>query len=222
MGWIEFSLAMMVFLFSHALPVRPPIKPWFVDRLGVRGFTLAYSAASIVILIWIIRAASRAPFVELWATQSWMVHATMTVMGLVCILLALSVAAPNPFSFGGMRNASFDPQKPGVVRFVRHPLLLALSLWSFAHLLVNGDLAHMILFGVFGAFALAGGKLINARRKRRLADSYNPLLAEAKKAPKLHPWPNAFVPIRRAALGVLIYGVMLWLHGPVIGVYLWL
>lgn len=221
MGWIEFSLAMMVFLLSHALPVRPPIKPWLVARLGVRGFTLAYSAASIVILIWIIRAASRAPFVELWATQPWMVHVTMTVMGLVCILLALSVAAPNPFSFGGMRNASFDPQKPGVVRFVRHPLLLALSLWSFAHLLVNGDLAHMILFGVFGAFALAGGKLINARCKRRLADSYNPLLAEAKKAPKLNPWPNAFVPLRRAALGVLIYGVLLWLHGTVIGVYLW-
>ena len=39
-------------------------------------------------------------------------------------------------------------------RFVRHPMLLGVALWATVHLLANGDLASLILFGSFGAFAV--------------------------------------------------------------------
>ena len=80
-----------------------------------------------------------------------MVHLGMFA---VCLILALSIARPNPFSFGGAQNARFDPARPGIVRWVRHPILLSLALWAGLHLLPNGDLSHVILFGVLGALPL--------------------------------------------------------------------
>ena len=116
------------------------------------GFTLAYSALSLAVLTWVIGAAGRAPYVPLWQWAPWQNHVVLVVMALVCLLLALSIGRPNPFSFGGARNQDFDPHVPGIIRLHRHPLLLALGLWAFAHTLPNGDLAHVILFGVFGVF----------------------------------------------------------------------
>jgi uncharacterized membrane protein len=65
MEWAEFTAAPSVFLFSHAVPVRPPTKPWLVGRLGQRSFTIGYSLLSLAVLAWLIGAAGRAPFVLL-------------------------------------------------------------------------------------------------------------------------------------------------------------
>lgn len=157
MGWGEFAAAYIAFFLSHALPISPPIRPWLEARLGRSGFTLAYSVLSIAILGWLIGAAGRAPYVSLWPSASWQNHVPVVVMVPVCLIIALSVARPNPFSFGGARNDNFDPAHPGIVRLTRHPLLLALALWAAAHLVPNGDLAHVILFGTFAVFALLGG-----------------------------------------------------------------
>ena len=113
MGCFEFSLAYVVFFLSHSLPVRPPLRPWLQARLGVSGFTLAYSALSLAALAWLIVAAGRAPHVTLWDWAPWQVHVPLTVMGPVCLILALSIGRPNPFSFGGARNDRFDPARPG-------------------------------------------------------------------------------------------------------------
>jgi len=75
-------------------------------------------------------------------------------------------ARRDPFSFGGAHNDRLDPQQAGIVRWSRHPLLLALALWTPAHLVPNGDLAHVILFGTCAAIALPGGRLIDARAAR--------------------------------------------------------
>ena len=65
-GWIEYVLAFIAFFLTHSIPVRPPVKARFVASLGARGFTLAYSLLSIAALAWVIVAAGRAPFVNLW------------------------------------------------------------------------------------------------------------------------------------------------------------
>ncbi|WP_410724363.1 NnrU family protein, partial [Burkholderia sp. SIMBA_024] len=46
-GWGAFAAAFAVFLVSHAVPVRPPVRPWLVRRLGERGFLVAYAAVSV-------------------------------------------------------------------------------------------------------------------------------------------------------------------------------
>jgi len=216
MGWGEFALAMGAFLLSHAVPVRPPVKPWAVARLGPRGFTLAYSALSLAVLAWLIAAAGRAPFVPLWDWAPWRNHVALAVMLPVCLILALAVGRPNPFSFGGAHDDRFDPERPGVVGLTRHPLLAALALWAGAHVLANGDLAHVLLFGVFAGFAVAGRGLIDRRKRRALGPDWERLRgAMAARA-------RTFVLDRdaglRLAAGAALYGALILLHPVLFGV----
>lgn len=217
MGWGEFAAAYIAFFLSHALPIRPPIRPWLEARLGRSGFTLAYSVLSIAILGWLIGAAGRAPYVSLWLSASWQNHVPVVVMVPVCLIIALSVARPNPFSFGGARNDNFDPAHPGILRLTRHPLLLALALWAAAHLVPNGDLAHVILFGTFAVFALLGGHLIDRRKLREMGPDWQRLRKAVSQAPLFPRSVSGDVALRLAA-GMLLYLGLLWLHPVAFGV----
>jgi uncharacterized membrane protein len=151
-----------------------PLRPWLVTQIGARGFTLAYSALSVAIFAWLVGAAGRALFVPLWPWAPWQTHVTLLAMLAVCLVVAFVVLRPNPFSFGGGR-AGFDPARPGIVRWLRHPLLAAVVLWAFAHILPNGDLAHVLLFGTFGTFALFGHLLVDRRRRQALGPEWDRL-----------------------------------------------
>lgn len=217
MGWSEFALAYAMFFVSHSLPVRPPLRPWLQARLGAFGFTLAYSILSLAVLAWLIAAAGRAPHVTLWNWAPWQAYVPLIVMGPVCAILALSIGHPNPFSFGGARNHLFDPARPGIMRWWRHPLLAALSLWAAAHLLPNGNLAHVILFGTFAAFALLGGRLIDRRKRREMGPEWQRVRDRVAEAPLLLASPSAGTLLRLAA-GVALYGTLLWAHPFLFGV----
>lgn len=210
-GWGEYAAAWAVFLLSHAIPVRPPVKPWLVARLGASGFGIAYSAVSLAILVWLIAAAQRAPFVELWPRAAWQNHVTLLAMTLACVILALALGRPNPFSFGGLHNDAFDPDHPGIVGLTRHPVLAALALWSLGHLVPNGDLAHVLMFGGFAGFALLGMRLIDRRRQRSMGlDTWRAQLPRRRLA---GPFSLA-----RGLAGVLLLWLLIALHPHIIGV----
>jgi len=214
LGWLEFILAYAAFFVSHSLPLRPPLRPWAQARLGQAGFTLVYSALSLAVLAWLIGAAGRAPFVPLWRWAPWQTHVPLSVMALVCVILALSIARPNPFSFGGAHNDRFDPSRPGIVRWTRHPLLMALALWAAAHVVPNGDLAHVTLFATFAAFAVFGGRLIDRRKRREMGAEWQRLQNLISRAPNA-PRRDA---VLRAGGGLVLYAVLLWLHPILFGV----
>lgn len=210
-GWGEFAAAMAVFLGSHALTARPALKAPLAARLGRGGFTLAYSALSLVLLGWVIVAAGRAPFVALWTPAPWQGWAALGMMLAASILVAQALAGVNPLSFGS-RAAPFDPERPGVAGLSRHPLLLGLALWALAHGLANGDLAHLLLFAPMGLFALAGMAAIDARKRRQMPD-WTDL---ARNAP-LIGWPRGGLPLWPTLAGVALWGAMILLHPLVIG-----
>jgi uncharacterized membrane protein len=210
-GWAEFIAAFVVFFASHVIPIRPGVKGPIVARIGARGFTTLYAILSTVILIWLIVAAGRAPQVMLWEWALWQIHIPLSAMLPATLLITMSLGRPNPLSFGGLHNERFDPDHPGIVGWVRHPLLAALAIWAGAHMVPNGDLAHVILFGLFFGFALLGMRIID-KRKRRLMPEWQRL---TKTARRIEITPGGLV---RFAVGCGIYGLLLWLHTPVIGV----
>jgi len=220
-GWTEFALSMGVFLASHALPARPALKARLVGLLGRPGFVWAYSALSIGLLAWVIVAAGRAPWVPLWYPAPWQTHAALVLMLLACLLAAYALAGANPLSFGS-RAGPFDPARPGIAGVSRHPVLLALALWALAHTLANGDLAHVVLFGTMGVFALVGMPAIDRRRRRMMPD-----WAAQARATSLVPlaalvqgrWrpsgPPALLP---GLAGLAVWALLIALHPLVIGV----
>ncbi len=212
-GWTELLLATGFFLLSHSIPVRPAAKARLSEWLSPVGFTWAYSALSIGALAWILGAAGRAPVVMLWSWATWQNQITYAAMFLCCCLAALSLGRPNPLSFGGAHNDSFDRAHPGIVGWCRHPLLVALLLWSAGHLLPNGDVAHVLLFGLFTGFSVLGMRLIDRRKKRQLGLSDWTRLASGTR--RVEPTANG---ILRLVAGLAIFGTLLAAHGPVIGV----
>jgi len=92
------------------------------------------------LMIWGYRSAE---FIDVWTPPSWTVHLNNLLMLVAVFFLALS------HSKGRLR-----------ARF-RHPMLAAVKIWAVAHLLVNGDLASILLFGGMLAWAVVSVILIN-------------------------------------------------------------
>lgn len=217
MAWGEFVMAYAVFFLSHSMPVRPPVRPWLQAHLGTSGFTLAYSALSLAALAWLIGAAGRAPFVPLWGWAWWQAYVPLVAMLPVCLILAVSIARPNPFSFGGARTERFDPVRPGIVRWSRHPLLLALALWAAAHIVPNGDLAHVILFGTFAMFAVLGRRLIDRRKRREMGAQWQRLREAVATAPQVS-WCLSRAMVIRLLAGACLYIGLVLAHPVLFGV----
>lgn len=223
-AWGGYALAAAVFFLSHAIPARPQVRAWLIGRLGMSAYLLAYVAVSLAVLGWLIAQAGRAPHVTLWSFAPWQTWVPNLAMPLVCVLAAYGVATPNPLSFGGAGNARFDPARPGIAGVARHPILWALALWSGAHLVPNGDLAHVLLFGTFAGFALLGMTMLDRRGRRRMGAA-----AWERLAARTSGWPFAALldgrwrprggpePLRLAH-AVFAWAGLLALHPPVIGV----
>lgn len=211
-GWGGFIVAFAAFFASHAIPVRPAVKSRIVAVIGARGFSLVYSALSVAVLGWIIAAAAHAPYLKLWPRAAWQTWVPLLAMVPASVIVALALGRPNPLSFGGARNADFDPNHPGIVGWMRHPLLWAIGLWAAAHMVPNGDLAHVILFGTFVGFSALGMVMIDRRKRRQMGADWSRLTQTAR---RVEITPGG---LGRVALGLGLYGLLIWLHGPVIGI----
>lgn len=217
MEWLPFSIAFVAFIASHSAPVRPPVRPMVERVLGKRGFSIAYSLLSVSMLVWLIVAANRAPFVLVWGWAAWQPYAALILTLGCCLVIALAMGRPNPLSFGGGKGA-FDPTRPGLIRMTRHPILTGLALWALAHLIANGDLAHVIVFGFFALFATFGGRLIDLRKRRELGDQWTELRGQIAAQPFLASGWSEYRPSLRISAGLTVWVCLLAAHLLVLGV----
>lgn len=224
LDWLNFALALGLFLISHRLPAMLGVKARAEAALGPRGYTMVFSGVSLALLYWVIVAAGRAPYVELWPPNGWSRWLVNIAMPLAGLLAAFGVAAPNPFAFEG-RSTGFDPDRPGIAGLTRQPLLWALVLWSGAHLIANGDLAHVIFFGLMLVFSLAGMAIVERRRRRAIGPAeWQRLTARTALVPGVALFTGRWRPAGRpSGLRLAIWALGwagLWhLHAPVIGLW---
>lgn len=203
----EFFLALAVFLLAHSIPARPAVRGRLVALLGERPYLLLYSLLSLALLVWLIAAALRAPSIPLWPAEIWTWHLSLLLMLPACWLLAGGLALPNPRSVS-LSRAPFDPAVPGLAGWIRHPVLWGFALWAGVHLLANGELVLVILFGVFLLFSLAGMKLVDRRKRRQLGEAWSARLGRR--------WSLRQLLVTFGG-GTLLYGALLWLHPWLIG-----
>lgn len=182
---------LVVFLGIHSVRiVAPEFRQAQIDAHGLNAWKGIYSLLSIsglAVLIWGYGQARLDPMV-FWVAPTWMGHVVAFVMIFVMILL---VAAELPA--GRIKKA------------VKHPMLVAVTIWAVLHLLVNGDLASLLLFGSFLVWAIADRVSQNKRRVDGLAS--NPVAGPIK-------WDVISV-----VGGLVFYLIFLvWLHKWLIGV----
>ena len=224
-GWTEFFIAFVLFFISHIIPVRPAIREWLIYRIGKTIYLAGYSVLSIVLFGWLIVAADRAPYVAVWNFSPWQLWLPNIAMPIACLLFAFGTVAPNPLSIASSNNDAYEPDHPGIAGVTRHPVLWAAALWAIAHAVPNGDLAHILLFGLFGVFSFLGMLAIDARNRRVLGTAeWRRLSRNTSLAPLTAlvggRWRPSFEKINwlRLAAAIGLYVGLLVLHRPVIGV----
>lgn len=118
------------------------VSPATRAPLGEKGKGIASLAilASVVLMVLGYRGTE---VVQLWSPPGFLTHVNNLLMLLAVYLFAAS----------GMKTL--------VTRTIRHPQLTGFKTWAVAHLLVNGDLASVILFGGLLAWAVVSVILIN-------------------------------------------------------------
>ena len=136
---LKLVTGLVIFLGVHSIRVLAPAwRERMVARLGAAPWKGLYSVASLVGFVLIVGgyAAARIDPVVLYQPPSWLRHVSMLLMLPVFPLL---LAAYLP---GRIKAA------------VKHPMLTATKAWALAHLLANGMLADVLLFGGFLAWAV--------------------------------------------------------------------
>ncbi|MBS8226446.1 NnrU family protein [Vannielia litorea] len=222
-GWAEYALALVVFIASHFLPRLGGLRERLIAALGRRAYFSLYGLLSTALLVWLVSAAVRAPYVELWPQLPWARWVPNIAMPLAVCLVTCGIGLRQPYTLGGRRGVALDPAQPGFAAISRHPLFLALALWAGAHLFPNGDLAMVLLFGSFTLMALLAIPAFDARARRALGADATPFFGSTALM-SLRPLARAGWRRRngralalRLAAGLALWLALLHLHAAVIG-----
>jgi uncharacterized membrane protein len=183
-------IGLILFFVTHSVSiVNNPWRNRMVEKLGEGLWKGVYSLLAIIGIVLLIKGygLARLEPLPLYTPPSWLRHVTMVLMLPVFPLLL----------------AAYLPGR--IQKAVKHPMITAVAIWAFAHLLVNGTLADVLLFGTFLVWAIADRISLQYRKS---------LPAPSAPATTI----NDVVVI---VLGLAIYGAfVLWLHDLLIGVAL--
>ncbi len=168
---ISFFAAFAVFLLLHSIPALPSVRAGIIDRLGRTAYFAGYSAASVAALIWLFSAALSLAYVPLWDLQPWHAAVTFVLAPLGGFLVIAGLLSRNTLSISVRSSEEIG----AVTRITRHPVLWGFAIWASGHVVANGDLRSLLLFGGFALFALGAIPMTEKRARRRLGDRWQGL-----------------------------------------------
>ncbi len=183
-------LGLILFLGTHS--VRIVAEPWRQRQLARQGEAAWKGVISLLsllgfgLIIWGFGLARHEP-VQLWQPPVFLRHLSALFMLAFFVLLA----------------AAYVPRNR-IKAAVHHPMVLGTKLWAFGHLLANGKLADVVLFGAFLLWAVLDFR--SARQRDRAAGT-------------TYPAGTLGGTLATLAVGLLAFVVFaFWLHGVLIGV----
>lgn len=185
-------IGLVIFFAAHLVPTAPDLRAGLAKRFGelpVKGAIALASAVGLVVIVIGYHKLQLEPAKDpqIWLPPIWTRHITFLIMLLAFILLV----------------AAYVPSR--IRTGAKHPMLAAVKLWAFGHLLANGDLGSMVLFGSFLAWAVFDR--ISVKRRGALGP-----LGAAKPASALND-------IAVIVIGAALWAFMLlWGHAHIIGV----
>lgn len=221
-------LAAAFFLAIHLLVSGTRARDALTGRIGEGPYMGLFSLASLAGIVWLgfaFAAARHAQADEtLWDITPATQGVQIVLQLLAMLLIVPGLTTPNPTSVrqeGALQNPEVVR---GMLRITRHPFLWGVAIWAVGHLLVNGDVASIILFGAMLALALFGTVSIDAKRRRKLGKAWDAFAAQTSNAPfaaiaagrqrlslgEIGWW--------RLALGVIVWAALGWAHPYLFGV----
>ena len=139
MGLLVMILGLVLFFGIHLLPAQRELRDRVVASMGEGSYKIGYalvSLAGLALIVWGFANYRASGMIAVWYPPTWMKHIAVALMLPAVILV---VAA---YLRGRIYTA------------LKHPMLAGVKLWALAHLLANGDLGGIILFGSFLGWAV--------------------------------------------------------------------
>jgi len=127
---------LVIFFAIHLIPTKPILRTRLINAVGELGYKALFAIVAIVGFYFIVMGKADAPFTHVWTPPEFLRHVTMLFVLIAFVLLP----------------AAYIPSN--IRTKLKHPMLIAVKSWALGHLLINGDLASMILFGSFLAYAV--------------------------------------------------------------------
>ena len=188
-------LGAFLFIGIHSFTMARDARAKLIGRLGENGYKIAYSLLSLLGLLLIgigYDQYRESGYVQLWDPPVWTRHLALI---LVWFAFVAFVAAYLP---GRIKGA------------LKHPMMVGIKVWALAHLLANGDLGSMLLFGSLLVWAVFAR--ISVKRRSVAAAHGGPLAAPAG-------FRNDALALAIGTAAFLVFAI--WLHPRLIGVAVW-
>jgi uncharacterized membrane protein len=138
-GLLVMILGLVLFLGVHTLTTQRELRASVVASTGESGYKIAYalvSVAGLALVTWGFSTYRATGWIDVWNPPTAFKHITVALMLPAVILVVASYI------------------RGRIYRTLKHPMLTGVKLWAAAHLLANGDLGSIILFGSFLAWAV--------------------------------------------------------------------
>jgi uncharacterized membrane protein len=189
MGLVLLIVGLVMFLGAHTLSAQRDRRARLIAAIGEGPYKIVYSLvaiAGIALIAWGFSLYRATGWIDLWSPPRFMKHVTIALM-LPAVILVVAAYL-----------------RGRIYQAVKHPMLAGVKLWAFAHLLSNGDLGSVILFGSVLAWAV-----------------YDRISLKRRTDPGAPPIPvgGVLTDVLAVAVGIVVYvalGVVF--HPVVIGV----
>lgn len=182
-------LGLVLFLGIHIFTTLRAPRAAVIGRIGEGPYKGIYSLVALVGLVLIVWGFGRyrsEGYIQVWNPPFAIFHPiSLVLLWMALVALAATYAPPSR-----------------IKSILRHPMLVAVKAWALSHLLVNGDLGSLLLFGSLLAWAIYDRIAV-----KRRGDSGAPAVASFGRN-------DAIVIV----IGTIAYVAILWLHDSLIGV----
>ena len=139
MGLLVLILGLILFFGVHTLTIQRKLRAQIVAATGEGGYKIGYSLASfagLALIVWGFAKYRATGWIDVWYPPTAFKHITVALMLPAVIMVVASYI------------------RGRIYTTLKHPMLTGIKLWAAAHLLANGDLGSIILFGSFLAWAV--------------------------------------------------------------------
>jgi uncharacterized membrane protein len=188
MGLLVLVFGLIVFLGAHTFVTARQARAVMMGRLGKPAYYALFGLISligIVLIAWGFAIYRQAGWIDIWSPPAFMRHITIGLMWFSTILVLAAYL-------------------PGHIKtWTKHPMLAGIKIWAFAHLLSNGDLGSIVLFGSFLAWAVYA----------RIAVKRREAAGETTRSQIARGWTNDVVAV---VLGTFIYLALGYVFHPVV------
>jgi uncharacterized membrane protein len=185
MIWLVAAAA--VFLLIHLAISGTRVRGAIAGAIGEGAYMGLFSLASLACLVWLAIAyvhAQRGGADPVWWTATPVTEWIQLAVTFVAFMLIVpGLLTPNPTSVRQEGQLTKPDAVRGILRVTRHPFLWGVALWAAGHLMVNGDLASLILFGSLLVLAILGTASIDGKRRRALGEAWDAFAAKTSAVP---------------------------------------